>query len=359
MEYITITSDSYEKAVSEARSKYGSRVRIISRRDFTVGGGLFKRKRQKSEIVCYLAKEEDEKDKGVSNKDIKEFEKEAKTPDPEKLSFEEKKQTVLTQENELDSARALLEKNEITEPLLSAILNSYTPSDDLVISLGDAILSYVKIDHEDQAHPKKYMLFLGPTGSGKTTTLAKVASLYKSVSYRVAIITLDSYRVGAYEQIKAFADAFSVPLALVKDEDEIITAKEKFKDYDLVLVDTMGVSPDDAALNLRLRGLLSLFSQKETMNILVSPANLKCSDLMKQYKRYRDFSITSLIITKLDESESIGSSLTFSYVCGKPLLFCTNGQAVPDDIRKVSTTLILEYLTGFGLDMKSLSGQLS
>ncbi len=145
----------------------------------------------------------------------------------------------------------------------------------------------------------------------------------------------------------------------IKDEDEVLLACDRYEDYDLILIDTMGISPQEGALNLKLRGLLSQFPAKQTMNVLVSAANLKAEDLLKQYKFYSDLDIASLIVTKLDETESIGSFLSFSYRVGKPLLFCTNGQQVPEDIKKASTTVIIEYLKGFGIDVSRIAAQLS
>lgn len=361
MEYITITSDTYENAVAQAKEKYGTRVRIHSRRDYTVGGGLFMRKRPRCEIVCYLSNAREEDDK-ASAKDIREFEKEAKTPDPTTLTAEERSQTVLSSDDRaLKEATELLELNEITSPLKEKILDEFAieGNEDLAISVADKIFSLVKIDHENQARPARYMVFLGPTGSGKTTTLAKIAKLYQDVGRKVAIITLDSYRVGAYEQTKAFGDAFDIPVELVQGEDEVLTAQDRLSDYDLVLVDTMGVSPKDGALNLKLKGMLSLFNPSDSLFVLICAANLKASDLMMQYRHYHDFKIGSLIVTKLDETESIGSFLSFSYKCGKPMLFCTNGQKVPSDLKKVSTTVILEYLRGFGINVSQLAAQLS
>ncbi len=360
MEYITITSDTYENAVAEAKAKYGPRIRVHSRRDYTVGGGLFTKKRNKSEIVCYLSNEKEETE-NVTLKDLKEFEKEAQTPDPSTLTAAERRETVLVKEENEDikEAEKLLDLNEITGPLREHLLIDFSKGNDLALTLSDRIISSVNIDHASQAHPKKYMVFLGPTGSGKTTTLAKIGALYQSVGKSVAIITLDSYRVGAYEQVKAFGDAFDIPVAMVKGEDEVLLAQDRFKDHELVLVDTMGISPVDGALNLKLKGLLSLFKEKETSYVLLAAANLKENDLMKQYRRYRDYSISSLIVTKLDETESIGSFLSFSYQSGKPLLFCTNGQKVPTDLKKISTTVVLEYLKGFGIDVNRIAAQLS
>lgn len=361
MEYITITSDTYENAVAEAKAKYGPRIRVHSRRDYTVGGGLFTKKRNKSEIVCYLSSEKEEAE-NVTMKDLKEFEKEAQTPDPSTLSAAERRETVLVKDEESEDvkeAERLLDLNEITGPLREHLLIDFAKDHDLALTLSDRIISSVNIDHASQAHPKKYMVFLGPTGSGKTTTLAKIGALYQNVGKSVAIITLDSYRVGAYEQVKAFGDAFGIPVEIVKGEDEVLLAQDRFKDYELVLVDTMGISPTDGALNLKLKGLLSLFKEKETSFVLLAAANLKENDLMKQYRRYSDYRISSLIVTKLDETESIGSFLSFSYQTGKPLLFCTNGQKVPTDLKKISTTVVLEYLKGFGIDINRIAAQLS
>lgn len=356
MEYITITSDTYEGAVAEAKAKYGDRLRIHSRRDFTVGGGLFTKKRSKCEIICFLAEEKAVEEK-VSEKELKEFEKEAKTPDPSTLSEKERHQTVLSSSQ--DEAEKLLDLNEIRDPLREQLLIDFDEKNDMALALIDRIIAKVDIDHKKQAHPDKYMVFLGPTGSGKTTTLAKIASLYQAVGKKVAIFTLDSYRVGAYEQVKAFADAFHIPVELIRGEDEVLLAIDRYGDYDLVLIDTMGISPQEGALNLKLRGLLSQFPKAETMNVLVSAANLKAEDLLKQYRFYSDLNISSLIVTKLDETESIGSFLSFSYRIGKPLLFCTNGQMVPEDIKKASTTVIIEYLKGFGIDVNRIAAQLS
>ena len=362
MEYITITSDSYESAVNEAKIKYGERVRIHSRKDYTVGGGLFAKKRNKCEIVCYLAPEKAvASENAVTKEDLKEFEKEARTPDPSSLSLEEKLETNL-RKNEGEKSRlvnSLLDENDIKGPFRDLVLLDFDYSvSDIPLELSDRIISNVSIDHLSQAHPRKYIVFLGPTGSGKTTTLAKIGSLYKNVGKSVAIITLDSYRVGAYEQAKAFGDAFDIPVLLVKDEDEVILAQEKLRSYDLILVDTMGISPEDGALNLKLKGLLSLFKANETSFILTLAANLKSGDMMKQYKSYSAFTISSLIVTKLDETESIGSFLTFAYESGKPISFATCGQKVPQDLKKASTTVVLEYLKGFGIDVKRLAAQL-
>lgn len=363
MEYITIVSDTYEKALEEAGRKYGNRVRVHSRREYTVGGGLFRKKRRRCELTCYLVSEKEADRQTVSKQDLREFEREARTPDPSSLTDEEKLDTLqpakeVGQEGE---AERILDLNSISLRLREHILDGFEAGEDLQLSLSDRIISSVRIDHEHQAHPSRYQIFIGPTGSGKTTTLAKIASLYKTVGRDVGIISLDSYRVGAFEQISAFADAFGMPSILVSDEDQVITAREKMADKDLVLVDTMGLSPDDVALNLKLKGLLSLFEENSTSYLLTCPASIRTEDMLRQYRHYMGQirRIDSLIVTKLDESESIGSFLTFAYEVDRPVSFCTNGQGVPDDLKKASTLVIMEYLKGFNRDFKAIIGQLT
>ena len=183
MEYITITGDSYESAVDEAKKKYGERVRIHSRRDFTVGGGLFTKKRNRCEIVCYLASGAPAASEAVSEKDLREFEKEARTPDPSSLSLEEKLETDLTRRTR-EAERTvdvLLDDNDIKGPFRDKVLTDFNyDAADLPLELSDRIISSVSIDHLSQAHPKKFMVFIGPTGSGKTTTLAKIAYLTRT-----------------------------------------------------------------------------------------------------------------------------------------------------------------------------------
>lgn len=364
MQYVTITSDSYEKAVQEAQRKYGDAVRIHSRKDYTVGGGLFRKKRKRCELTCYIASSDSGSGKPtVTGQELREFEAEARTPDPETLSEEERLDTKRPAKSIQDAQKAsgILDENGITLSLRDAVLDGFEAGDDLLLSLSDRIVSSVAIDHTRQAHPEHFLVFFGPTGSGKTTTLAKIASLYSTVGRSVGIISLDSYRVGAFEQTKAFADAFGIPALLVSDEDQVISACEEFRDRDLVLVDTMGLSPEDLSLNLKLKGLVRLFGQEERANVLVVPANMRTEDMLRQWKHYSGniCNMDTLIATKLDESESIGSFLTFAHEVSSPVLFCTNGQSVPDDLKKASTLVMMEYLKGFDGGIKSIIGQLT
>ncbi len=361
MEYITVTADSYEEAVSKAKSQYGDNIRIHSRRNYTVGGGLFTKKRNKTEIIFYVLKEEKKQGKVTSNEEIKEFENEARTPDPTTLNESERRQTVLTKadpgwEKQLD---ALLSENDIKDELKEAVSKDFLPQNkDFRSELARKIIDQISLAYEAQAHPKKYMVLVGPTGSGKTTTIAKIASIYKNAGKKVGLISLDYFRVGAFDQISTYADALKLKIAEVREEDEVLLAIDSMRDEDIVIVDTMGISPNDSANMIRLKQMISFFPKTETSIVMVCSATSKSEDLLKQYHNYNTFEINSLIATKLDETESIGSFLTFSYKVGLPLLFCTNGQKVPSDIAKASTAIVLQKLKNFGYDAKSFRGQI-
>ena len=175
----------------------------------------------------------------------------------------------------------------------------------------------------------------------------------------VGIITLDTYRTGAFEQITAFGNALSVPVIAAGAEDELIRAAERFSWKDLILIDTMGFSPRDKELNLRLHGMLSMLDRDRTDCILTVAASMKEEDVMEQYASYSEFSPSSLAVTKIDETETIGNILSFACKTELPLLFLTDGQKVPDDIEKASGTMILEHMKDIGLDMKRFRAQIS
>ena len=360
MQYVTIVDDSYEKAVKKAKDEYGDNIRIHSRRDFTTSGGLFSRRMKKCEITCYLSDDISVPNQKEKARDISEFEKEARTPDPSTISEEERLNTEIHRMNPgEEKALELLKMNHISGPLEKALITGFSAAPEHVSEeLGEKILKSISIDYRLQVHPAHFMVFIGPTGTGKTTTLAKVAHLYKREGKKVAIITLDSYRVGAFEQIKAFGDAFSIPVDLVKAEDEFIRCIEKYTWYDIVLVDTMGLSHKDIELNLKLKGLTAQLKNSDTSFILNVSPSMKEEDLLDHYMRYKEFNPGSLIVTKLDETETIGNVLSFSYRTGLPLLFFTDGQRVPDDLEKASTSHILENLKGFGFDMRSAKAQI-
>ena len=150
-----------------------------------------------------------------------------------------------------------------------------------------------------------------------------------------------------------------MPLQLVDKEGQLVSALESYSYYDLILVDTMGLSSKDLELNLKLKSMANILTRMNTSFSLILSASMKEEDMMKHYSRYKDdYNVNSIIITKLDESRTIGNALSFSYRVNLPILFFTDGQKVPEDLVKASTDVVVQNLIGFGLDKRAFRGQL-
>jgi len=173
--------------------------------------------------------------------------------------------------------------------------------------------------------------FVGPTGSGKTTTLAKLAAYCcMNKSKRVSIITADTYRIAAIEQIKTFADIVNVGLQIVFSPDEVPGALDACGDSDVIFVDNAGRSQRDKEHMEELRVLMDVLRPDETH--LVLSATTKDSDLLDMVHRYRNIKVNRLLFTKLDETTRLGNIFNVVSDLGIPVSYFTVGQSVPDDI---------------------------
>ena len=173
--------------------------------------------------------------------------------------------------------------------------------------------------------------FVGPTGSGKTTTLAKLAAhCCINKGKRVSIITADTYRIAAIEQIRTFADIVKVGLQVVFSSEEIPAALRECAGDDLVFVDTAGRSQRNTEHMEELKSLIDTLHPDEVH--LVLSATTKDSDLLDIVKRYKSININRLLFTKLDETVKVGSIFNLVSEVKIPVSYFTFGQSVPDDI---------------------------
>lgn len=177
------------------------------------------------------------------------------------------------------------------------------------------------------------VFFIGSTGVGKTTTIAKLASLFTlEKKCKVALITADTYRIAAVEQLRTYANILNIPIKVIYKEEEIAGCIEEFADYDLILIDTAGRSYQDTGHLQELKELLERVEDKQVY--LVLSLSTKNSDLKKTVAAY-DFTDFSLIFTKLDETLAYGSILNLKQETGRPLAYVTTGQNVPEDIAEL------------------------
>ncbi len=176
----------------------------------------------------------------------------------------------------------------------------------------------------------KAVALIGPTGVGKTTTIAKLAAHYSLVEHKkVALLTVDTYRIAAVEQLKTYSQILDIPVAVAYSQSEVMPAVEQFADYDLILIDTAGRSQKNIMQVGELKNLLETL-QCETL--LVLSASTKEHDMLEAVKRFSAARVDRLIFSKLDETSTHGSLLNVADRAGIPLAYITTGQKVPEDI---------------------------
>jgi flagellar biosynthesis protein FlhF len=185
------------------------------------------------------------------------------------------------------------------------------------------------------------IMLVGPTGVGKTTTIAKLAARAALVEGRsVAIVTLDSYRVGGVSQIRTFADLIGVPLHVTDDAAALPDLLAQLAEHDLVLVDTAGRSPRDAHAFAELADVLATLPEVEVH--LVASADATGRRLDELARRYRGLRPRRLLITKLDDADEVPELLAAPARLGLPLTWVTTGQAVPEDLEEITPARVLE-----------------
>lgn len=201
---------------------------------------------------------------------------------------------------------------------------------------------------EFQKAGPKVAFFIGPTGVGKTTTIAKIASRYKvDEGKKVAFLTADTYRIAATEQLRTYANILDMSLTIVYSPEEVKDAVRNLSDCDLILVDTAGFSHKNTAQCEDVKNLVSVLSPDyQTEVYLVLSATTKYRDLQDMCNIYQTFANYKLIFTKLDETSCYGNLLNIHLYSGADLSYVTYGQNVPDDIEVFDTQKIVKKLLG-------------
>jgi flagellar biosynthesis protein FlhF len=234
-------------------------------------------------------------------------------------------------------------------------LDDFDAVQDRVVDwIGESIKVYK--DEGFQARPR-VMVLVGPTGVGKTTTIAKLAAAYGiggagSRPLSVRMITIDNYRIAAKQQIEIYGHIMGIPVSCVENfEDLRKTIALYSQDVDLILVDTIGKSPRDYLKLAEMKELLSACGNGADVHLAVS-ATTKSSDIRETLQQFEPFNYRSVLVTKLDETIRIGNVVSALVEKGKAVSYVTDGQRVPQDISRASVVRFLTNLEGFRIDRR-------
>lgn len=199
---------------------------------------------------------------------------------------------------------------------------------------------------------KKVIMLVGPTGVGKTTSIAKLAARYSFLmekKYKVGLVVLDTYRIGAVEQLMQYARMMKLGIETVVDPPEFSNALESLKYCDYILIDTMGSSPYDRVKIEKIYECLNANSTEFNVDVvLVMPSSIKYEDLKVTYDNFSTLGIDTLMFTKLDETMGFGNIFSLAYETKKPISYFSVGQEVPEDLVCASSDFLIEcLLNGF------------
>ncbi|MDK2820387.1 MAG: flagellar biosynthesis protein FlhF [Clostridia bacterium] len=229
----------------------------------------------------------------------------------------------------------VLEEQELDTDLIASLIDGIDANSDSKIT-GDVICSRLAeylsnwVAKEDK---QRVQVFVGPTGVGKTTTLAKIAAHYSlNQKQKVGLITLDTYRIGAVDQLRTYADIMGLPLEVAMTPKEFKDSLERLDDCNYILVDTAGRAPDNKSMLTETRGFLETVSNGDIY--LVLSTSTRRQDLLKAIERFSYLNYNKLIFTKLDETNYPGIIVSALKMAGVPLAYITDGQDVPEDLEQ-------------------------
>ncbi len=368
MNYFSEQGLTYQEAIEKVKSKYGDNIKILNHKSIMIGGFMGMFRKEGVQIEGYISQDpfkkksiklEEEKEKllqvaksGSTLNDL------MKAVNEIKVKLEENDFSSDEPHPSLKKIEMLLSKNDFSFSYTKDILEKIKKN----ISLEDLdnfnmILKKVREWIRETIHiypdnpplttPKIFIL-VGPTGVGKTTTIAKLAAInalgINTKPLSVRIITIDNYRIGAKKQIETYGEIMSVPVVSAENFDQLRKYIALYsEDVDMVLVDTIGKSPRDYKKLAEMKELLDACGTTAEAHLAISSIT-KVSDIYEIMQQFESFKYSSVIITKLDETTHAGNIISALSEMHKPVSYITTGQNVPYDIKIATEELLLEHL---------------
>ncbi|MCR5283979.1 MAG: hypothetical protein K6D95_00120 [Treponema sp.] len=260
----------------------------------------------------------------------------------------------------------LLAENEFTysyiQMISEKILQSFTNPqlDDYYLVqryVIDWIGESISITKEKAFRPPHVIIIVGPTGVGKTTTLAKLASntildakANNKPKPEICFITTDTMRVGALEQISKFGEILGKNVMKAESSNDVLKNFEEYKDHvDYIFIDTSGYSPNDSTNIAKMKNILNVDGLHADIYLSFA-ASTKASDIANILRNYEPLGYESIIITKADETKQLGNVISVLYEKHKSISYITNGQGVPKNIMRANVIEFIKNLNGFDVD---------
>ena len=385
MQYFTVQARSNREAIEKMKSTYGEDARILTHRAVRIGGFLGLFSSEGVEVTGYLAED------GARRRKAEVEEEKRKILDGVK-----KEQTLQTLLQEIQGLKEALENRPLAAPapavqdalhpslrqleeLLAA--NEFAP--DYIAALRERARREFSLDRLENfpllqkaavewigeriavdpplsfaGRGTRIVIVVGPTGVGKTTTIAKLAAIYglgdgRTPPRKVRIVTIDNYRIAAKQQIETYAEIMRIPVSLVESAEDLRKNLAVYQDSDLVLVDTIGRSPRDLGKLAEMKEILSACGSRAAVYLALA-ATTKSSDTEEILRQYAPFGFRSVILTKLDETMRIGNILSCLSRQGIPVSYLCDGQGVPQDLEEATVVRLLMNMEGFRIDREAL-----
>ncbi|HAP43179.1 MAG: flagellar biosynthesis protein FlhF [Spirochaetes bacterium GWD1_61_31] len=375
MQYLTEQGASHREVLERIRGKYGETANILTHRKLRQGGifGLFGK--EIVEITFYLKDDalrdterrrtevEDDKRKLLEkiNQDRTLHEVLAEVRSLKEIVGDARARGPEAEHPSLEALEALLEDNDFSvayrQELMNRVragfsleeLNDFLKIQDTVLEwLGDALVTKAA---PPKAIRPRVIVLVGPTGVGKTTTIAKMAAIHKLgmlelPPHDVRMITIDTFRIGARQQIETYASIMQIPLSSVETAKDLYKTIAMHADTDLILVDTIGKSPKDAVRLAEMQQILEAAGSQAEVYLAIA-ATTKTQDLLEIFRQFEPFRYSGVVVTKMDETNRVGNVLSALAERNKQALWVTDGQRVPLDIERAHPLRFLMNLEGF------------